>query len=1535
MATSTSPGMKCKPPKFNFDVAVKTFFAQLEDYFSYAGIASDDDKIAIFKTNLSGPAYEQFVFGKNLPSTFTKLKSHVLSLHDPEERDFVYLDRLMAAAQMPQEPLRLYVDRLDSLAAKAYPSLSSTDRQRLVQGQLQRSLREPRLREEALLAAGKTFTDLVEHLTTVETVLRVRGGGADGVNAVQEERMSTLTATVEKLSQQMEKLAEAMAGQQQVTPRESRQCFNCGRTGHIARFCRGPRASCELCKMGHLTRFCRKKQQVCCAGLGESQGVLYESCRFTGVLVKVGDVSLVAMVDTGATPSLLSKNLWATLGGPELEAEGKSFVSADGSGLRVMGSTTLRVSIGGQGLEGRFSVVDGLNVDCLLGSQFLKQHDCVVDFSEEVLRVGTGETVQLLVQDSPTRTVATCVADTILEPYSEAIVTARPVGSLKDSPCLLITESLTRGKLQDRAPGWIVPREECEVPVRIVNDSPVTRTVKAGECVASVETVQYETRPATTEVTAEKERKIEAVVELAPLALEHKAVFKELLLDYHDVLAFSKEELGRTELAEHRIPTGSAAPVSLPCRRLPAVYKEEVERQLEWMVSNDLIRPSSSAWSAPIVVVKKKDGSLRLCCDYRRLNSVTAKDSYPMPRIDDTLEALAGSCVFSTLDLVSGYHQVPVAESDKEKTAFVTHKGLFQFNRLPFGLCGASATFQRLMTRALGELLDGICLVYVDDIICHTSGFDAHLGALRQVFEKLRQAGLTLRVDKCRFFETNVTFLGHIISEEGIRTDPEKVRTVHEWPVPTSQTELRGFLGLAGYYRKFVKGYATIATPLNKLLSKTEFRWSKEAQEAFDALKLRLTNSPVLAFPDCSSEAGVFILDTDASNHAMGAVLSQVTDGEERVVAYASKAFSKSEKNYCTTKKELLAVVHFARLFRPYLLGRHFIVRTDHASLQWLRNLRDVEGQLARWVMSLQEFDFQVQHRPGTRHGNADALSRRRHFGDSDCPACHDPGEGGPVATVTETPIAEAQSMDHDLQVIRVSVEEARPMSNDERNDLSSFGLEVAARKSELEVRQGVLGCRRRQGWLPIVPADKVQSIVKEAHEGLGGGHFGVTKTKVKVSERFWWPGFEEDVRAYVAGCPVCAASKNPLAWPRAALHPIKVSRPNQIVAMDVIGPLRRTSAGNAYGLVMIDLFTKWVEVAAIPDQTADTVVKAVQREWVASHGVPERFLTDQGTNFESATFAEYCRRLGVTRSHSSPYHAQGNGQVERMNRSLKMLLRLHIENEQDWDDQLPCCLMAYRASRQEGTGFSPYQLVYGSQMRLPMDNVVGERDEEVSHGALYLMLRERLRILHGAAKGNTERQKTAQKRVFDRRARPQSFEVGEPVWLYRPTWSGKGKLGRPWVGPYRVLEVLGPCNYRLRFWGRESGGTLVVHHNQLKRCEDVERAIRHSRGAPCEAVGVGLNERAESVMSDDSDSDVCALPAVSATSSSDDTSDTDDTLPMIDSSACRVPTPSRIPGPAHRYTLRPRLRRREEISCVLPGGRLPLRGGWCNNAEF
>ncbi|CAK1586146.1 unnamed protein product [Parnassius mnemosyne] len=396
---------------------------------------------------------------------------------------------------------------------------------------------------------------------------------------------------------------------------------------------------------------------------------------------------------------------------------------------------------------------------------------------------------------------------------------------------------------------------------------------------------------------------------------------------------------------------------------------------IEGMVKDGVIEPSSSPWCSPVVLVKKKDGSMRFCVDYRRLNDVTKKDSYPLPRIDDTLDMLTGVKWFSTQDLKSGYWQVEIYPKDKEKTAFSTGKGLWQFKVMPFGLCNAPATFERLMELVLNGLIGDDCLVYLDDTIIVGRTFEDHLQNLERVLMKIQSANLKFSPKKCSLLKRQVSFLGYVVSEEGIRTDPEKIAAVKDWPVPKDKTKVRAFLGFCSYYRRFMKNFADIAKPLHRLTEeKRHFCWDESCNITFQELKNRLCKTPILGYPDAGKE---FIIDRDASDIGLGGVWSQRNGDQEIVIAYFSKSFSKPERNYCITRRELLAVVKSLQHFSKYLLGRKFHLRTDHAALKRLLQFKNPEGQVARWIELLQEYDFVIEHRSGKSHGNADALSRR------------------------------------------------------------------------------------------------------------------------------------------------------------------------------------------------------------------------------------------------------------------------------------------------------------------------------------------------------------------------------------------------------------------------------------------------------------------------------------------------------------------------------------------------------------------------------
>ena len=459
-----------------------------------------------------------------------------------------------------------------------------------------------------------------------------------------------------------------------------------------------------------------------------------------------------------------------------------------------------------------------------------------------------------------------------------------------------------------------------------------------------------------------------------------KQQLHDLLVKHEGVFAKSSSDLGRTKVAKHKIYTGNSVPIKQRPRRPPLAFADEEAKIIQDQLDRNVIRESSSPWSSPLVYVRKKDGSTRLCVDYRRLNEVTNKDAYPLPKLSDCLDSLGGCAYFSTLDILSAYYQVEVDEKDREKTAFVCKHGLFEYLVMPFGLCNAPSTFQRLMELVMRGLQWKILLIYLDDLIIYANSFSEELDRLDTVFTRLKEAGLKLKAEKCFLFRTEVAFLGHLVSSTGIKPHPSKIETIKNWPTPKNLTELRSFLGFCSYYRRYIRGFSVRASAMNRLLEAGRpFIWSKECEHSFCDLKSSLTGKEVMAFPE---DDGLFILDCDASDYGVGGALSQMQFSEhsqqmeERPIAFASKSLTRTQRKYCVTRRELLAVITFVEMFKQYLLGRQFLIRSDHSSLRWIMSFKNPENQMARWMEVLSQYDFRIEHRKGSKHVNCDALSR-------------------------------------------------------------------------------------------------------------------------------------------------------------------------------------------------------------------------------------------------------------------------------------------------------------------------------------------------------------------------------------------------------------------------------------------------------------------------------------------------------------------------------------------------------------------------------
>ena len=758
-----------------------------------------------------------------------------------------------------------------------------------------------------------------------------------------------------------------------------------------------------------------------CTGTEDTARIKLTRCDGVYVKGEIENIPVTFTADTGATRSLISKEIYDSLAEDNRPLLKKccSLSGPGGDTLTSYGKAEFNIKFGMIFLKSELIVAE-IEDEALIGIDILQNHKegpADLLLSEGIIRMrGNRIPCEQVGLPHPLRKVI-CLRDVTIPGHTEVVCDAVIESSEDDSLSEMIieaTHSFTENNSLAMARCVVQVKEDHIAKVRLMNPYPddavfrentllgyaeplessvhvlqeVEDTIDQGN-IQAIRNIRFNsTKPKCGEKIRRSKNKVTSnflnrvpdhLQDLFEKSTQHgsekeKKMMAETLEKYEDVFSKNDLDLGLTHLAEHTIDTQGAHPIKQPPCRVPLALAEEERLAILQLQEQNVIEESFSPWACPIVLVKKKNGKIRPCMDYRRLNDVTVKDAFPLPRIQDCLDAVTGSTYFTTFDLTSGYLQIPVKEEDRPKTAFVTKYGLYQFTTMPFGLTNAPATCERLMELVLRGLQWQTCLIYLDDIIVFGSDLEEHIDRVQEVLERIRQAGLKLKPEKCQMLQQQVTFLGHIVSKDGVSPDPQNVMKMVEWPVPTNVKEVRQFLGMASYYRRFVKIFAKIARPLTDLTRKSkEFSWDKNCQDAFEKLKKTLTGPEIMSYP---LPDGEFILDTDACDTAIGAVLCQVQDGKEKVIAYGSRSMNRAERNYCITDKELLAVRHFVEYFRQYLLGRKFRVRSDHRALVWLFSLREPKSRIARWIELLSPYNFSVEYRPGTQHGNADAMSR-------------------------------------------------------------------------------------------------------------------------------------------------------------------------------------------------------------------------------------------------------------------------------------------------------------------------------------------------------------------------------------------------------------------------------------------------------------------------------------------------------------------------------------------------------------------------------
>ena len=845
------------------------------------------------------------------------------------------------------------------------------------------------------------------------------------------EMMKTQTAILKQMQQQnvkrdsainnhkvsTKKTGEELDGSTVIRPNDKEnaaksdiKCYNCLQYGHISIHCKQPKTAKTLAKLaekaqlrstenashgngrpdtcygcgqvGHYARNCPEKQRPAnnfsVHMISQDSKEEYETQNQKGRRVYLeasyDNKKRHFLLDSGCDISVIPARM---LNNVKLQQSDKKLFAANGTLIGIQGKAIINLFVGQLMIPTTVLVTEHVR-EPMLGIDFLQQNRCRWNFEDGEIEV-RGHKIPVIKKDASLSCSRVVALENVRIPaWSQCRIPGKiEYGNLRQdigSQWVTNNTDLIGGLRVARV---VFPDNVEAVPVLVMNSAREDVTIQKGTVLSDLfvaEVLESNDK----EFDGESDcGHLEGLMDGISLEVNatKKAELKELLKEYKDIFSTREYDLGETSLAVHTIDTGGNKPVKQQLRRQPPVVQSAIDKQVGEMLKAGIIEPSTSPWSSNVVMIKKKDGSLRFCVDYRKLNSVTVKDSYPLPRIDSCLETLEGSNFFSGFDLCSGYYQVKMDEKDAPKTGFVTRNGLWQFRKMSMGLTNSGATFQRVMDLAMRGLNMFTCLVYLDDIIVFSKDVASHLVRLRQLFQRLRTANLKMKVSKCKLFREELVFLGHVISKEGIATDPQKIKAVIDWPVPTSIREVRSFLGLCSYYRRFVKDFAHIAEPLHALTGKyARFEWDDKCQTAFEAMKGKLTTSPILCMP---RDEGQMVLDTDASDHSIGAVLSQNQDGEEKVIAYASRLLTTVERRWCVTRKELLAVIFYMKSFRQYLLGRSFKVRTDHAALQWLKSTPEPIGQNSRWVEQLEEYDYIIEHRPGRAHGNADGMSRK------------------------------------------------------------------------------------------------------------------------------------------------------------------------------------------------------------------------------------------------------------------------------------------------------------------------------------------------------------------------------------------------------------------------------------------------------------------------------------------------------------------------------------------------------------------------------
>lgn len=1088
------------------------------------------------------------------------------------------------------------------------------------------------------------------------------------------------------------------------------KCQNCGREGHTAERCwqkqnqtfQKPDSTCFNCKdKGHRATDCPKKKIQCTkckwygheadTCLGQKVKVIHteKPAKQQGhVECKINEILLIGFIDSGSEISLMREVVAHEL---QLNIEPKRvpiFGYGNVSSGTTLGTVEVHLKLGYYEATVTVHVVpDNLQKEeLLIGQNVLGRADLTAMTNQ-----GNWWFIPTATDDSSPATLSPKRA--LQSPHAVEIppkcLHMYKVTTNENNETSIYIEGGLRGRELYIPPcvtstqGYVPVLNLSEKPVKVKSQQVIVRGVHAhlDPSMSDLKQIEGKWKPFTLDA-------LNGLVE-DNVKTEQKQQLLNIINEFRDCFAINLAELGNCNISTMEINLHDPSPVVYRPYRLSHKEREYVKEHVSELKQYGIIRDSESPYASPIILVKKKTGEQRMCCDFRRINAKTIRTQYPLPRVDDLIDQLTNASCLTSLDLSSGYWQINMDPQAVDKTAFITPDGHYEWLRMPFGLSNAPAVFQRVMNRVLDPIAETGAFAYIDDVLIPAKTINEGLMKLRKVLEALRAAGLTIRLDKCQFLHSKITYLGHEIENGQIRPGDAKIRAVTAFSPPKNVHEVRQFLGLASYFRKFIKDFSLIALPLTKLTRKdVTYQWGPAQQSAFDELKKKLAEKPVLAIynPDAETE-----VHTDACKAGLAAIcLQRQNDGVLKPILYYSQKTTPEEQRYHSYELETLAIVRALQRLRVYLYGKNFKLVTDCSALRYTLTKKDISPRIARWWLLIQEFTFTIEYRPGTAMRHVDSLSRNaiEKFTDSN------------IETIADQEVVNIRTVGIDLDdwitVVQTQDENCRQIL-EELTHKSNTPRGKEIRRDYLQKR-GRIYRRTEHGLKWVVPRSVRVQVLRMYHDDAG--HPGVAKTLELLRQRFWFPKMRKYVEDYARACLSCLYSKPNRGVSSGPLHPIPKPRiPMDTLHMDFLGPFVPSTRRNTHLLVTVDAFTKYCWLWPTKS-TATRGVLTFLDQLIGTYGVPRRIIADRGTSFTSSEFKTYCQDKGIKVILTAVATPRAAGQVERMNAVILDKLISIIPEEKSWDKYLDQVKMSINNTMHESTKISPNELFFGSTLR-------------------------------------------------------------------------------------------------------------------------------------------------------------------------------------------------------------------------------------------